>query len=128
MVGETTPGCVPLLSESRYWWTSNAKFCAGSRTPGPITVALLESDEVQLQPPSQSVPGTRISCIAPALRMAAIAALAETSQSAALCTCGSFISPKITSGLELKRAASLAHTSGKGEIGGCALPINEPKP
>src|SRR6476646_4242894 len=93
---------VPEPSLSRYWWTSKAKFCAGS-TMLSMAVELGVPYQVadQVQAPVQPLPGTRIRLLAPAARMAEMAALlAETHCSVGM-VLGSFIRLKTTLGLDL---------------------------
>src|SRR5688572_2987053 len=94
---------VPEPSWSRYWWTSKAKLFPGS-TMSSMAAALERpsaSALFQVQAPVQRLPGTRMRLLAPALRMAAMAALAEPTHWSVLTLAGSFMRLNRTRGLDL---------------------------
>lgn len=98
--------CVPLPSESRYWWTSKTSLPAPAesvtaRRAGPLVLTI---DAACVQ----SLPGRRMVCdVAPAARMASTAAWTVTTHAdRSARSCGSFIRPKMTRSSEAYLAAS----------------------
>src|SRR4051812_34547757 len=73
-----------------------------------MAVALAVPYQLSLQEcaPVYALPGTRTRLVAPALRIAEIAALAALAHCSVGMSCGSFMSPKITFALPLNAAAS----------------------
>ena len=64
MVVLTASGCMPELSESKYWCTSQKKWFFGSRKPSMVLALPLPIQECA---PVQELPGTRIRLVAPVL-------------------------------------------------------------
>ncbi len=95
MVVETTDGELPLPSASEYWWISNAMLWPRVDHVGGEDLRVAGADPA-IAAGRSPVPGTRISCVAPVARMAAIASFTGATHCAGVCTCGSFIRPKMT--------------------------------
>jgi hypothetical protein len=93
--------------------------------PLPRTWALPE--DTQVSAPSQSVPGTRICwVVAPAARIAAIAAFDEASHCVGVTALGSFMSPNRTFDVEAKWAASSPQKCAKVALDAAVVPIIVP--
>src|ERR1700733_9676927 len=125
IVALTHAGLLPPAL-SRYWCTSKAKLL-----PGSWMVSMTVESGVPYQfadqdaAPSHPLPGTRIRLVAPALRTAAIAALAALAHCSVGMSCGSFIRPNITCALPLNAAASRDQRSAKSALGTAGEPMIE---
>src|SRR5262245_51803663 len=78
---------------------------------------------VQLCAPVQALPGTRMKFVAPALRMAVMAALAASRHCSVSIELGSFIRLKITWSFVLYWVATRDQKSANTELGTAAVPI-----
>ena len=93
--------------------------------PLPSTWALPE--DTQVSAPSQSVPGTRICwVVAPAARIAAMAAFADASHCVGVTALGSFMRPKRTFDVEAKWPASSPQKLAKVAFDAAVVPITVP--